>query len=469
MGPEVTGREVPEDPLGEKVKEKIDTWINTCLQCHEYCRRTGDSPFPTRLLNVTYDSPKLENTAGKVGNYAALSHCWGGHNSLTTTVSTISYWENGTSMTELPLTIRDAVDLTRKLDIPYLWADTLCIIQDDPLDGEKKAARMGQVYTMSFLTISAMSATNSNDGFLTLRIGGNVEKALGSFPYTDPKTGNECELYLRHDNGGWKQAVENGILNTRAWVLQERILSPRIIHFSKSRMFWKCFHWADAEGGINPAERYGSDGVGLEGRLLKNSMPDFATNIALNASGGISSENCMPRTTQESLKPTKQKATVAKPEKPTVINTKLGLQPDRIIDIDLDDRDEESKRSSSGQILLSRLDSGKGPQQPAISDSEINAKGFTQAAIDRGAVKMHPVEKLERKKGDDYELWQEVVDMYSSRKLTFVKDKFPALLSIISHVHQRIHAKDFSFEQRNALQELAFSPSRLDYFRCGAL
>ena len=33
---------------------------------------------------------------------------------------------------QLPLTIRDAIDLVRVVDGCYIWVDSLCLIEDDP-------------------------------------------------------------------------------------------------------------------------------------------------------------------------------------------------------------------------------------------------------------------------------------------------------------------------------------------------
>jgi hypothetical protein len=38
----------------------------------------------------------------------------------------------------------------------------------------------------------------------------------------------------------WTNQVDHGLVNKRAWVFQERILSPRIIHFARDQIFWEC-------------------------------------------------------------------------------------------------------------------------------------------------------------------------------------------------------------------------------------
>jgi hypothetical protein len=42
----------------------------------------------------------------------------------------------------------------------------------------------------------------------------------------------------------WLTCVGKGILqsplNQRAWVIQERLLSPRILHFGENQLFWEC-------------------------------------------------------------------------------------------------------------------------------------------------------------------------------------------------------------------------------------
>jgi hypothetical protein len=38
----------------------------------------------------------------------------------------------------------------------------------------------------------------------------------------------------------WEDGVVNAPLNRRAWVFQERYLSPRVLHFGARQLFWEC-------------------------------------------------------------------------------------------------------------------------------------------------------------------------------------------------------------------------------------
>lgn len=70
---------------------------------------------------------------------------------------------------ELTQTFLDAIEIARKLGIPYIWIDALCIIQDDDEDWAQEAARMADVYKNANLIIAATSSKNGDDGFLQPR------------------------------------------------------------------------------------------------------------------------------------------------------------------------------------------------------------------------------------------------------------------------------------------------------------
>lgn len=61
---------------------------------------------------------------------------------------------------KLPSTFQDAITVTRRLGIAYIWIDSLCIVQDDAQDWEREAAKMALIFESAYLTIAATAAPN---------------------------------------------------------------------------------------------------------------------------------------------------------------------------------------------------------------------------------------------------------------------------------------------------------------------
>jgi len=168
--------------------------------------------------------------------YIVLSHCWGNLEpkevlTYCTTKQNIRVRESGFADDDLPATFLDAVKVTRALGIYYLWIDSLCIIQQDLEDWEKEAKCMEQVYSSAYLTIAATSATNSKSGFLkrnTNRKHVYIQNDLGQ------------RAYIRNTVSDFDHEVGRAELITRGWILQERVLSRRTIHFGLHQMYFEC-------------------------------------------------------------------------------------------------------------------------------------------------------------------------------------------------------------------------------------
>ncbi|KAH8749115.1 heterokaryon incompatibility protein-domain-containing protein [Diaporthe sp. PMI_573] len=137
----------------------------------------------------------------------------------------------------LPATFRDAVTVTRKLGIRYLWIDSLCICQGDEQgdkdDWASEAEKMQDVFRGAYCTIAATSAQDSTKGFLA-RPALEPGKWVCTTQPGDPSTFTTTFM----DN--FQVDVLGGILNTRAWVLQERALSRRTLHFTDRQTYWEC-------------------------------------------------------------------------------------------------------------------------------------------------------------------------------------------------------------------------------------
>jgi hypothetical protein len=110
-----------------------------------------------------------EKREQEMGQYVALSYCWGTSLTYKTITGRLESHRRGIDFAQLPRTLQDAIMMTRYLDLRYIWIDCLCIIQDDKLDWEREAGNMASIYSNSYLTIAAARAHHSAEGFLGSR------------------------------------------------------------------------------------------------------------------------------------------------------------------------------------------------------------------------------------------------------------------------------------------------------------
>jgi hypothetical protein len=245
-------------------------WLIEC-KSHSACQRDnlGDNTsfaVPTRLLHVgSVTSPTLRLCKVKNGtSYASLSHCWGAHVPVKLLNSNLASFQDQIEFSELPKTFRDAIDVVRRLDIEYIWIDSLCIIQDSKEDWAKEAALMHQVYANAIVNIAADDAKDGTEGLYRNRDPQLCEPCEVEVEWTERHRG----VYIAVDNALWQSSMETSVLNSRAWVLQEQLLSPRILHFGRTQLLWECQTGKACE--IFPAGLYeGHTGYGPKNTIKK--------------------------------------------------------------------------------------------------------------------------------------------------------------------------------------------------------
>ncbi|TGO23034.1 hypothetical protein BPAE_0146g00120 [Botrytis paeoniae] len=199
-------------------------WMNTCIAEHSIlkCPSFEDKVLPSRVINVGSEdtNPSLLVTNGLRGKYTALSHCWGGQIETILTTSNLQSLQKGIKITSLPASFRDAILITRALGFQYLWIDSLCIIQDSKYDWGIESKNMGETYRKSVLTIRAAAAHKATDD------SGSDDIVEIASSISRPE-----DLAL---------LFASGPLQSRAWALQERILSPRILWYGRRQIYWQC-------------------------------------------------------------------------------------------------------------------------------------------------------------------------------------------------------------------------------------
>ncbi|KKY15440.1 putative heterokaryon incompatibility protein [Diplodia seriata] len=256
--------------------EFLKQHLDDCLRNHERCRKTlggeqvdaASHPIlPTRIIDVSpadggsvrlveqqqpsspEESPLLR------GRYVALSHCWGPPDSsrppLTTTSATLRQHRRRIPLDGLSQTFRDAIRITRALGLRYLWIDSLCILQDadDKADWAREAPKMGTVYEQAHLTISASGAADGAGGcFIPRETLGAVAIPMTSAEQAEEEAGRQQVFLGRNAATTTTTTTPHsqlrrtwlGPLQNRAWITQEWILSPRVIHYSADALVWMC-------------------------------------------------------------------------------------------------------------------------------------------------------------------------------------------------------------------------------------
>lgn len=265
LGPCRIGRyELNERLDAESNMEIAKEWLRMCETSHLECLGTGISELPTRVIEVGMQEDRMDirliHSRKRRAAYIALSHCWGGPIQPTLTSETIHSFQDRLPFLELPANFRDAINITRRLGLRYLWIDSLCIMQDSREDWAEESKKMGLVYRNSAVTISALASKGSKYGIIPQEL--QAEQNLPLPASVRVSEGSEdAVLVLRQDfNEETLSTLHNrGPLSSRGWCLQESILSPRHLYYGRSQIYWRCPNGYQAADGTSSGLRVPPD------------------------------------------------------------------------------------------------------------------------------------------------------------------------------------------------------------------
>ncbi|KAI7780372.1 hypothetical protein LA080_016096 [Diaporthe eres] len=217
------------------------SWITQCDdKCNPPCAKLDPEWYPIRLIDISG-------------------------------LKSQDYRKKSIEIHELPKTFKYAINFASQLhNVGWIWVDSLCIYQGRSDVARKdwlhEAALMQRVYQESHLNISATAASNSGEGLCSERdyktLWENEKPALGKHTETtakidwggiepltlalpEPEGLRRCVLV---DTSHWDNLINKAPVNVRGWVLQERLLAPRVLHFCQGSIAWECAGFTRAEG-----------------------------------------------------------------------------------------------------------------------------------------------------------------------------------------------------------------------------
>ncbi|KIV83444.1 hypothetical protein PV11_05468 [Exophiala sideris] len=228
----------------------IRSWLRKCKTNadgkHDECNKQYANYLPTRLLDVRMalasdrvlllcsatDPSRFDHDR----SYASLSHCWGTWGAKENPVLLIenlaARQQQGLELNSFPKTFRDAIRIAGSLGINWIWIDSLCIIQNSTSDWLKGASLMDQTYQHAVLNISADHGEDSRAGCFVER------HPLDIRPIQFESSKSKVSWQVTF-NGTFRWTRTSPSFH-RAWIMRERQLARRILHFTNKEVVWEC-------------------------------------------------------------------------------------------------------------------------------------------------------------------------------------------------------------------------------------
>lgn len=219
---------------GNVVAPLLDTklvhhWLESCKglpinQASDKSSETKSKTLQRRFIDCNkVELVTLQGSELSGAKYATFSYATGGEGENESK-------KNTDLPNELPPLFRDAVHLTKSLDIPYLWIDRYCApSEQNATEWKDHAEQLGHVYEDSALSIIATGTDSLQDGIYGI-----------SVPRQDPlslQIGNDVftTSLVRPD-------IEIGTSkwSSQAWNLQAGLLSKRRVVLTPSQAYFQC-------------------------------------------------------------------------------------------------------------------------------------------------------------------------------------------------------------------------------------
>ncbi|KAK0617668.1 heterokaryon incompatibility protein-domain-containing protein [Immersiella caudata] len=424
------------DPLSETGLGWASTALRSCLEDHADCPSENSAAPPKRVLEITQPpsgdiNVLLVSDVTDSVRYAALSHCWGTQPSAITTKATIKRNSRGIPWKQLPATFQDAITFSMAIGLRYIWIDALCIVQDDEVDWQVQSSLMADIYQNAYLTLAATHSTSGSIGCFTAGRCGKI--LVGEQEVTLPDSLRRWHgVRLREKVQHWTAPMGRASAKThpvlsRGWIFQERILSPRVLHFCAEEMVWECKSTTQCEcGGLPPSTGLGPREIFGDITATPTADDEANTDTILLALRSLQLESQSNRTDRpHSLESGADWASRSiqnifrtfrgQPPKPRPLGMSISaatLQPSS----------RPQRRRQSRETTLSDTITGRITNSPRLTT-------YSETSWETRCWPDQPVASR---------LWQKLVEQYSPLLLSKETDRLPALSGITSRVEPHL-------------------------------
>ena len=242
------------DPVSDESLALMKGWIDDCQHGHQLCMQMPQQVGgPKRLLQCLPDgSVRLVETQSPTHctqrcGYIALSYCWGDGSAVMKTMEKmLGRHQSGIPDKDLPPLFQEVVALARGVNIPYLWIDSLCIIQDSQEDKEEEMKQMSDIFRGALVVVIAATAESPLDSLLRVS---KPQSGQSDTWRTARRRGYEemdLDVKFRKRTGypdrphAHRDATFDTPIARRAWCFQEKLLASRCLVFQNDEVVWEC-------------------------------------------------------------------------------------------------------------------------------------------------------------------------------------------------------------------------------------
>jgi hypothetical protein len=211
-------------------------WLQFCKSTHENLCDQWTNKEQLEGLKLIDCCSNLIVAAPAGACYAALSYVWGCPKINKDNGASSSDSIN-TSSSPFSQTIRDAIIVTKKLGMKFLWVDKYCIDQTDAKEKHDQISQMGLIYRRAEITIIAAAGDDADSGL----------HGVGDMPRRLQPIAEVGDFSVISTMALPYQTIPASTWATRGWTLQEAVLSRRRLAFTENQVYFECYNMTCSE------------------------------------------------------------------------------------------------------------------------------------------------------------------------------------------------------------------------------